>query len=161
MATHASAVRISASPRCSPPAEKKNKKNKNHIFGSSLALRFPGSSAPGEALPTLAGLLDLGEHLQPAPFRASFRQLCPTDSRRLTAPPCLLLKSSPRALTEIFDVCKSTGPTFCARLCSHLTRSRALRGFAGRCGDGRCGCGGLRLLASPCESKCKLSCSPS
>lgn len=32
--------------------------------------------------------------------------------RRLTAPPCLLLKSSPQACTGIFGVCKSPGPTF-------------------------------------------------
>ena len=103
MATHASTARISTSPRCSPPSEK------NRIFGSSLALKFPGSSAPGEALPTVPGPLGLGEHRQPAPFQASFRQLpllCPaqnyyqqaSDSTSLPA-----IKILPQARTELFN----------------------------------------------------------
>lgn len=57
MATHGSTVMLSPSPHCRPPFEIKRKKN--HHFGSILALRHPG-----EVLPMVPGLLDLGEHVQ-------------------------------------------------------------------------------------------------
>jgi len=77
----------------------------------------------------LPGLLDLGEHLQPAPFRASFRLLlCPTqnssqqafDSSSLHA-----IKILPQACTELFS--QATGPKLCAVFAA-ISPDQALQG---------------------------------
>lgn len=75
------------------------------------------------------GLLGLGEHLQGAAASAL------PSPEGLAAPPCLLLKSSPAQ-----DQCL-------VHLSSHLTGSRASRGFAGWCRDDQGGCGGPGFLA--------------